>query len=413
MTDSTPLPEFADIEAAASRLEGKIVRTPCTKSYTLSSRIGVETYLKLENFQFTASFKERGALNFLLANRDRLGRGVLAMSAGNHAQALAYHGQRMGIPTTVVMPRFTPNTKVESTRVFGAEVHLEGESLDASRIYAEGLARDQGLTMVHPFNDADVIAGQGTVALEILEEVDDLTTLIVPIGGGGLIGGIAVAAKAINPAIEIVGVQAERFSWAYGTRHRSHPAAATGNLTVAEGIAVEGPGNLTKKLVEELVDDVHVVSESEMEQSIFDMLEVEKVVTEGAGAAPLALLTKRPDLFSGKKVAILVSGGNIDMMVLSSVLQRGLVRSNKLVRISIEIPDRPGAMSAITAIIANLDSNIIDIEHQRTFAASSARATVVEILLQMRGEEQTLGVIEALESAGYRAWTPDAAASES
>ena len=410
MTNS-PLPQFADVEAAAKRLDGQIVRTPCTKSYTLSSRLGVETYLKLENFQFTASFKERGALNFLLANRERLGGGVLAMSAGNHAQALAYHGQRMGIPTTVVMPRFTPNTKVESTRVFGAEVHLEGENLEASRIYAEAVARDQGLTMVHPFNDRDVIAGQGTVALEVLEDIADLTTLVVPIGGGGLIGGIAIAAKAMRDDIEIIGVQAERYSWAYGARHQPHPAAATGSLTVAEGIAVEGPGNLTRKLIDDLVDDVHVVSESEIEQSIFDMLEVEKIVTEGAGAAPLALLTKHPDLFHGKKVGILVTGGNIDMMVLSSVLQRGLVRSNKLVRISIEIPDRPGAMSTITAIIANLDSNIIDIEHQRTFAASSARATVVEILLQMRGEEQTMSVIEALEAAGYRAWTPDAPAS--
>ena len=398
------LPQYTDVVDAKERLAGQIVRTPCVKSHTLSANLDVEVFLKYENFQFTASFKERGALNFLLTNRDSIGAGVLAMSAGNHAQGLAYHAQRMGIPSTIVMPRFTPNTKVQATRVFGADVHLHGDTLEESRIYTEALAQERGLTMVHPFNDRDVIAGQGTVALEMLDAVEDLDFLLVPVGGGGLIGGISLAAKTLKPNVKIIGVQAERFPGAYNAFNEEAETKSLSGVTVAEGIAVKAPGLLNQQLIQEYVDDIYTVSEAEIEQAVFDLMEIEKVVTEGAGAVPLALLQKRPGRFKHKRVGIVVSGGNVDMMVLSSILQRGLVRSNRLIRIGVEIPDHPGAMSAITAIVADHESNIVDIQHQRAFASSSAKATVAELVLQMRDGEQQRKVIEGLQDAGYPAW---------
>ena len=399
-----------DIRAAAKRIEGQVVHTPLEKSETLSALTGVNVYIKFENQQFTASFKERGALNrLLLMGDDQRARGVIAMSAGNHAQALAYHGSRLGIPTTIVMPRFTPNAKVEQTRVFGAEIILHGSQFDETLDHTQALAETRDLTLIHPFEDSAVIAGQGTLGLEVLEDVGFIDTLIVPVGGGGLIAGTALAAKSIKPDVRIVGVQAERFSAVYDHVHGADrgEGEASSLGTVAEGIAVKSPSPLNLAMIDEFVDDVVTVSEEEIETAIFTLLEIEKTVAEGAGAAALAALVKHSETFAGANVALVLSGGNVDMMILSSVLQRGLVRSHRLVRLQVELPDVPGALSALTHILGELDSNIMEIVHQRAFGSSSVRATLVELTLQMRGEEQAEAVLEALAAAGYSAQLVD------
>lgn len=395
-----PLPTLSDIEAAHKRLGQHLRETPCNRSATFSAKLGCGVFLKFENLQFTSSFKERGALNYLMENEARLGSGIIAMSAGNHAQALAYHGQRMGIPTTIVMPRHTPNAKVEATRVFQAEVILEGTDFDETRQFTRGLARERGLTLIHPFDDPSVIAGQGTVGLEMMAQVPELDVVIVPVGGGGLIGGTALACKTLKPEIEVIGVQMERYPGAYRMVHDRKVDVGVGG-TVAEGIAVKTPGEMNLKLIDQYVDDICLVSEAAVEQAIFDLLEIEKTVVEGAGAAPMALLAGQRQRFANRNVGLIVSGGNIDMMILSSVLTRSLARSNRLVRLRVEIPDTPGALAALTGIVGRLDSNIMDIEHQRAFAGSSVRATVVELVLQMRGEEQQETVTAALKEAGY------------
>lgn len=395
-----PLPTLSDIEAAHKRLGQHLRETPCNRSATFSAKLGCGVFLKFENLQFTSSFKERGALNYLMENEARLGSGIIAMSAGNHAQALAYHGQRMGIPTTIVMPRHTPNAKVEATRVFQAEVILEGTDFDETRQFTRGLARERGLTLIHPFDDPSVIAGQGTVGLEMMAQVPELDVVIVPVGGGGLIGGTALACKTLKPEIEVIGVQMERYPGAYRMVHDRKVDVGVGG-TVAEGIAVKTPGEMNLKLIDQYVDDICLVSEAAVEQAIFDLLEIEKTVVEGAGAAPMALLAGQRQRFAKRNVGLIVSGGNIDMMILSSVLTRSLARSNRLVRLRVEIPDTPGALAALTGIVGRLDSNIMDIEHQRAFAGSSVRATVVELVLQMRGEEQQETVTAALKEAGY------------
>ena len=363
----------------------------------------MDVHLKCENQQFTASFKERGALNCLLMLDDEeRRRGVIAMSAGNHAQALAFHGSRLEVPTCIVMPRSTPNVKVEQTRIFGAEVHLEGNTFDETLSHTVTLAAERGLTLVHPFDDDRVIAGQGTVGLEILEQAPDVEAVILPVGGGGLIGGTALAIKSIAPAVEVCGVQVERYSAAFDRFHgRGAEPAPSG--TVAEGIAVKSPGRNTWPLIEAHVDDLFVVSETEVEQAIFTLLEIEKTVVEGAGAAALAALVANAGRYRGRKAVLVLSGGNVDMMMLSSVLQRGLVRSHRLARLDVEIPDIPGALAELTAVLGRLDSNIVDIVHQRTFGGSSVRATVVELVLQMRGEEQVEQVLAALSERGYEA----------
>lgn len=395
-----PLPTLSDIEAAHKRLGQHLRETPCNRSATFSAKLGCGVFLKFENLQFTSSFKERGALNYLIENEARLGSGIIAMSAGNHAQALAYHGQRMGIPTTIVMPRHTPNAKVEATRVFQAEVILEGTDFDETRQFTRELARERGLTLIHPFDDPSVIAGQGTVGLEMMAQVPELDVVIVPVGGGGLIGGTALACKTLKPEIEVIGVQMERYPGAYRMVHDRKVDVGVGG-TVAEGIAVKTPGEMNLKLIDQYVDDICLVSEAAVEQAIFDLLEIEKTVVEGAGAAPMALLAGQRQRFAKRNVGLIVSGGNIDMMILSSVLTRSLARSNRLVRLRVEIPDTPGALAALTGIVGRLDSNIMDIEHQRAFAGSSVRATVVELVLQMRGEEQQETVTAALKEAGY------------
>ena len=395
--------DIDDIILAASRLEGQVVRTPCVRSDTLSRLLGCELYIKFENQQFTASFKERGALNCLLCMPEEArSRGVIAMSAGNHAQALAYHGTRLGVPTTIVMPRTTPNAKVEQTRVHGAEVLLHGNQFEATRQFTYAAAADRGLTVVHPFDDLHVIAGQGTVGLEIAEQVPDAEVLLVPVGGGGLISGVATAAASRLPRCAVVGVQVERFDGAARSM-RGEPPRASRFGTVAEGIAVKTPGEKTMPIIREHVAEILTVDENAVEQAVFTLLEIEKTVAEGAGAAPLAAIAAHADRFAGKRVVMVLSGGNIDMMILSSVLQRGLVRSHRLVRLKVEIPDVPGALADLTQQLGALDSNIVDIEHQRAFGPSSVRATIVELVLQMRGEEQVDQVLESLTDSGYEA----------
>ncbi len=392
---------LSDVEAAASRIRAQIAATPCLRSDTLSQVTGSDVFLKFENLQFTSSFKERGALNCLLQlTSEECSTGVIAMSAGNHAQALAYHGSRLGLPTTIVMPRSTPNAKVEQTRVFGAEVLLHGSQFDETRSFTEDLAEERSLTLVHPFDDPRIIAGQGTVGLEIVDQVPDLEAVIIPVGGGGLISGAAVAIKGMAPSVEVVGVQAERYASAVDCYY-ARPAGEAVPGTVAEGIAVKSPGANTLPLIKTHVDRMLTVSEERIEQAVFDLLEIEKTVVEGAGAAALAALQGHIELFKGKRVVLVLSGGNIDMMILSSILQRGLVRTHRLIRLGVEIPDMPGALAALTQVLGELDSNIMDISHQRTFGGSSVRTTLVNLVLQMRGEEQVGRVIEALTHRGY------------
>jgi len=392
-----------DIEDARKRIADQVEYTPCPHSATLSALTGAEIFLKLENLQFTASFKERGALNCLLQlSEEERRRGVIAMSAGNHAQALAYHGKRLGIPTCIVMPRFTPNAKVEQTRVHDAEIILHGVVFDETLAFTRKLAEERELTLIHPFDDERVIAGQGTLGLEIIEQVPDLEVVVCPIGGGGLIGRLAPAVKSLRPDTTVVGVQMERFASAHNAFHdRVTPGGP--QATVAEGIAVKSPGERTMPLIKQHVDDVLLVSEEQVEQGIFTLLEIEKMVVEGAGAASLAAVMANPDQFVDRRVVLIVSGGNIDMMTLSQVVQRGLVRSHRLVRLKVEIPDVPGALADLTRELGELDSNIVDIAHQRAFGTSSVKATQVELVLQMRGEEQVEQVVAALATLGYEA----------
>ena len=391
---------FDAIEAARARLGDAVARTPLTRSETLSRAVGRDLHLKFENLQFTASFKERGALNkLLLLDAEQRRQGVIAMSAGNHAQALAYHGSRLGIRVTIVMPRHTPNAKVEQTRVFGAEVFLHGDRFAETLEYTHRLAGELGRILVHPFEDEAVIAGQGTLGIELLEQAPDVDTLIVPVGGGGLLAGTSIAARTLRREVTIVGVQAERFSAAVAAFDGRDPSPARPG-TVAEGIAVDTPGATTMAIIRENVDRMVAVSERDIERAIFQLLEIEKTVTEGAGAAALAAVIADPALAAGKTVVVL-TGGNIDMMMLSSVVQRGLVRARRLVRIAVEIPDQPGALGELTRHLGELDSNIVDIVHQRAFGVSTVRTTVVELVLQMRGEEQVEAVVRSLREEGY------------
>ncbi len=396
----------ADISDARERISEHIVRTPFQRSATLSTMAGAEIFLKFENHQFTGSFKERGALNRLLQlSEAEARRGVIAMSAGNHAQAVAYHGRRLGIPTCIVMPRTTPNAKVEQTRVFGAEIVLHGEQFDETLAFTLDAAATRNMTLVHPYDDPAVIAGQGTLGLEMMEQIDDLDVLVVPVGGGGLIAGVALAAKSIRP-IELVGVQGERYPSAYNA-FKDLADVVPGGGTVAEGIAVKSPGVLTLSMLKSQVDEMLLVSEEQIEKALFSLLEIEKTVAEGAGAAGLAAVMQHPERFQGRRVGVVLSGGNIDMMILSSILQRGLVRSHRLLRLRVELSDVPGALADITRLLGELDSNIIDISHQRTFGGSTVRAAVVELVLQMRGEEQAEQVVRALNEQGFDAQFAD------
>ena len=396
------------IREAAVNIRGDILDTRCERSHTLSAMTGAEVFLKFENHQFTAAFKERGALNRLLAlSPEERDRGVIAMSAGNHAQAVAYHAGRLGIRATIVMPRHTPNMKVTNTRRFGADVRLQGDGVAEAGAFAEQLAAEHGFVFVHPYDDEHVIAGQGTVALEMLTAAPDLDTLIVPIGGGGLISGMAVAARAINPDIEIVGVQSSRFP---AMRQAcANTPISTGPATIAEGIAVKVPGALTLPLIREHVAEILLVDEPELEQAILLMLEIEKTVVEGAGAAGLAALLSHPDRFHGRRVGLVLCGGNIDLLPLSSVIQRGLVRTERVIRIRVGVPDVPGALADLTRVLADHNAGIIQIAHQRQFTDLPLRSVEVETTVETLGSDHTREILEGLSANGYDPVLPDQA----
>lgn len=394
--------QLHDIETAAGRLSGHVLDTPFVESRTISQLTGCQVFLKFENLQYTASFKERGACNKLAQlSADERARGVVAMSAGNHAQGVAYHAQRLGLRAVIVMPRFTPGVKVERTRGFGAEVVLYGDTLEASRAHARELAQQQGLVFVHPYDDEAIVAGQGTVALEMLRVQPDLDTLVVAIGGGGLIAGMATAAKALRPGIEIVGVQTERFPAMVNAIKGTH--LPQGSSTIAEGIAVGTPGVITEAIIRERVDDLLLVDEGDIEQAIVMLLEIEKTLVEGAGAAGLAALLKHPQRFAGKRVGLVLCGGNIDPLLLASIIERGMVRAGRLARIQVNARDVPGNLARITATVAEAGANIDEVHHQRAFTLLAAQNVAIELVLQTRGREHIAQVIERLREAGFEA----------
>jgi len=391
-----------DIRAAAQRISGAVERTPCVHSRTLSRLAGAEVFLKFENLQFTASFKERGALNKLLSlGEAERRRGVIAMSAGNHAQAVAYHAARLGIPATIVMPRGSPNTKIKNTQVHGAAVVLEGENLFEAGKHARELAARDDLVFVHPYEDPRIIAGQGTVGLEMLAAVPDLELIVVPVGGGGLISGIATAAKALKPSIRILGVESRNYPSMH-QRLAGLPVECGGD-TIAEGIAVKDVGASALSIIRELVDEVLVVEEETIERAVVALIEIEKTVAEGAGAAGLAALLQYGERFAGRRVGIPISGGTIDSRVLASVLMRGLVRDGRLVRLRVTMPDVSGNLAKVAAIIAEAGGNIVEIQHQRIFGTSSVRSPEVEFLVETRDRDHTDALVRALQEKSVKA----------
>ncbi|OIN94414.1 MAG: threonine ammonia-lyase [Comamonadaceae bacterium CG1_02_60_18] len=394
--------DLISIEQAAVRLARHVLRTPCVASHTLSDITGANVYLKFENLQFTASFKERGACNKLsqLTAPERA-RGVIAMSAGNHAQGVAYHAQRLGIRAVIVMPRFTPGVKVERTRGFGAQVVLHGDTLDEARNHALALAEQEQLVFIHPYDDPDIVAGQGTVALEMLAEVPHLDTLVVAVGGGGLIAGMATAAKALKPEIDIIGVQTTRFPGMYNAIKGTH--LPLGNSSIAEGIAVGTPGQLPQAIIARLVTDLLLVDEGDIEQAIVLLLEVEKTLVEGAGAAALAALLRFPERFKGKTVGLVLCGGNIDPLLLAAIIERGMVRAGRLARLRVSARDVPGTLATITATVAAAGANINEVHHQRAFTTLAAQNVEVELVIQTRGPQHIQDVLGALLQAGLTA----------
>lgn len=402
--------DIASIQTARENLRGQVLKTPFTLSRTLSDIFGAEIWLKFENLQFTASFKERGALNRMLTlSEDERRAGVIAVSAGNHAQGVAYHAQRMGVPAVIVMPRFTPTVKVANTRRFGAEVVLAGDTFDDAKAHGYELAKQRGLIMIHPYDDEAVIAGQGTVALEMLEDQPQPDMLVIAIGGGGLISGIATAAKALKPGIEIIGVQTERFPAMYAAvKGVSMPQ---GQYTIAEGIAVKSPGGLTQPIVSRLVDDIELVSEADIEHAIVVLLEIEKTVVEGAGAAGLAALLRAQEAgserFKGKRIGLVLTGGNIDPLMLGELIERGMVRAGRLARIRVDLRDLPGALAHATKLIADAQANITEVHHQRAFTSLPVRNVEVDFVLQTRGPEHIQEVIDILNAAGFAASNHD------
>jgi threonine dehydratase len=392
--------DLAAIQAAAGRLKGQIERTPCRHSKTLSKITGAEVWVKFENLQFTAAYKERGALNkLMLLSEAEKKQGVIAASAGNHAQGLAYHGARLGVPVTIVMPRTTPFVKVQHTRDFGATVIIEGETYDDANAHAQKLRDEQGLTFVHPFDDYDIMAGQGTIALEMLEDAPDLEILPVPIGGGGLISGVATAAKAIKPDIRIIGCEPAMYP-SFTAKMRG-VAAHCGGQTIAEGVAVKQVGELTYGVVRPLIDDVLLLEEPHLEQAVSLYCNVEKTIAEGAGAASLAALLAYPERFRGKKCGLILCGGNIDTRLLASVLTRELVRAQRLISLRIIGDDRPGLLSTVASVIGAMGANIIEVNHNRLALDVPAKGAEFDITIETRDAQHTQDVMNALRESGY------------
>ena len=389
-----------DVRAAAQRIEGAVVRTPTMHSKTLSRITGAEIWLKFENLQFTAAYQERGALNALLMmDEERRERGVIAASAGNHSQGLSYHGTRLGVPVTIVMPKTTPMVKVMQTEKVGGKVQLEGETFDEAYAYARAMEKQLGLTFVHPFDDPNVAAGQGTVALEMLADAPEIETLVVPIGGGGLISGMATVARALNPSIEMVGVQAQLYPSMYD--RIKNAALPCGGDTLAEGIAVKEPGEFTSQIIARLVDDIVLVGEPDLEKAVSLLLQIEKTVVEGAGAAGLAAVLAHPERFAGKKVGLVLCGGNIDTRLLANVLLRDLAREGRLARLRITLQDRPGALYKVMHEFDAHSVNILEIYHQRIFTDLPAKGLVTDIECEARDREQLEKLIAALRAKGY------------
>ncbi len=393
-------PTLDDIRAAATRIAGAVIHTPTLVSRTLSELVGAELWLKFENLQFTAAYKERGALNKLLQlTDDERRRGVVAASAGNHAQAVAYHGRRLGIPVTIVMPVSTPTIKVTQTESFGATVVLKGERFDDAHARAKQLEAERELVFVHPFDDPAVIAGAGTIALEMLAAAPDLDVLVIPIGGGGLISGIATAAKALKPDIEIIGVEAELYPAMKNIIDGGE--RAIGGDTLAEGIAVKEPGQLTRAIIADNVDRIDLVRERDLEHAVALLVGIEKTVVEGAGAAGLAALLAQPGRYAGRKVGTVLCGGNIDTHLLANVLVRELVRCGRIARLKIAAQDRPGALAAITAKFFECGVNIIETNHHRIFTRLPAKDTVIEVECEARDAEAIDRLVASLEGAGF------------
>jgi threonine dehydratase len=393
--------DLASIEAAAATLSGQVVRTPLRHSRTLSEVTGAELWLKFENLQYTASFKERGALNKLTSlTPEERARGVIAMSAGNHAQGVAYHSRRLGIAATIVMPESTPFNKIHNTEQLGAEVVLVGQSVDEAAEHAHALATELGLVFIHPFDDPLIIAGQGTIGLELDADAPPLDVVVVPIGGGGLIAGIATALAARRPSVEILGVQSARFPAAYARRH---PGTAVGppGRTIADGIAVKQPGRLTGAIMDRLVQDIVLVDEPHLERAILQLLEIEKTVVEGAGAAGLAAVLAHPDRFRGRRVGIVLCGGNIDSRLLSAVIMRGLVRSERLIRLAVAVPDSPGSLARLTRLIADARGNVVEVTHKRAFSRGSVRDAIVDFVIETRDARHAATITGALRQAGF------------
>ena len=393
---------IADIRKAAAAIAVAVARTPTVAAPALSELAGAEIYLKLETLHRTGSFKERGALNKLLTLTPEQRRtGVVAMSAGNHAQGVAYHAQRLGIPATIVMPEGTPFTKIDRTEAFGATVLLKGEGLAASGEAAHALSRERGLSFVHPYDDPAVIAGQGTIALELLADLRDLDTIVVPIGGGGLVSGIAIAAQALAPAIEIIGVEAALYPSMYRLMRGEDPGPPAEQMTLAEGIAVKQPGRLTRRVVEQLVSDILLVDEPAIESAVEILLEKQRLIVEGAGASGIAAVLAATGRFAGKRVAIVVSGGNIDSRLLASILMRGLVREGRLVRLRAELPDVPGALSRVSGIIGKHAGNIVEVHHQRLFHDTSVKRAELDVVVETQNRRHVELLINALNRAGF------------
>jgi threonine dehydratase len=394
-------PTIDDIRTAAERIKGAVIRTPMLVSRTLSDVIGAEVWLKFENLQFTAAYKERGALNKLLQlTEEERARGVIAASAGNHAQAVAYHAKRLGIPATIVMPEATPTVKVTQTAGHGATVVLYGKFVDDAFARARELALENGYVFVHAFDDPNVIAGAGTLGLEMLEDAPDLDTIVVPIGGGGLMSGISIAARAIKPDIELIGVEAELYpSMKCAIEGCRMPL---GGDTLAEGIAVKQPGELTSRILGELADDVVLASERDLESAVAMLAGIEKTVVEGAGAAGLAAMLGDKARFAGKKVATILCGGNIDTHLLANVLVRDLVRQGRIARLHVAAHDQPGALAAITSKVHEAGVNIIEINHSRIFTRLPAKDTVIEVECEARDPASMDDVVRRLEAAGFR-----------
>ena len=394
---------FDDVRAAHARIRDAIVRTPISRSETLSAIAGADVWIKFENLQYTASFKERGARNRLLGlTPEEAAAGVVAMSAGNHAQAVAHHATLLGIRSTVVMPEGTPATKISATEDNGARVLVAGRDLDEAKEVALRIAAEAGATFIPPYDDPAIVAGQGTCAIEVLEDAPPLDALLVPVGGGGLFAGSCIAARALAPEVELIGVQSElNTAMRAATGRPVVPADPTWGPTIAEGIAVKTPGRITTAIIAALADDVVAVPERLIEEAVVWFLELEKTVSEGAGAAPLAALLDDPDRFAGRRVGLVLSGGNIDLRLLSSVIMRGLARTGRLCRLVIEVPDSPGALGELTAAVGRAGGNIVDLWHHREFGIHSARVTEIELLVETRDGESAEALERSLASQGY------------